>query len=147
MNWYNYSGVMISSGSGDPSDGDFVQLYESSAALPDWTKKEIDLFPYAGEIVYIAFNYRGDFSHAWLIDAFCVSSSFLPGDINEDGTVDISDVILCLRMSIGLPVTVESVEYPAPYENGLIQRADINLQDGVNISDVILILRRSIGLD
>jgi len=55
------------------------------------------------------------------------------GDINNDSVVDISDVILCLRMTIGL-------------EPADIQKADINNDGEVDIADVILILRISIGL-
>ncbi|MCD6408459.1 hypothetical protein J7L87_05355, partial [bacterium] len=56
------------------------------------------------------------------------------GDINGDGGVDISDVILCLRMAIGLdPVNPEI--------------ADMNNDGTVDISDVILVLRKAIGLD
>jgi len=55
------------------------------------------------------------------------------GDINEDGIIDISDVILCLRMAVGLD--------PAN-----ITLADINSDGVIDISDVILILRVAIGL-
>jgi len=56
------------------------------------------------------------------------------GDINSDGDIDISDVILCLRIAIGLdPVNLET--------------ADMNNDGIVDISDVILILRKAIGLD
>jgi len=56
------------------------------------------------------------------------------GDINGDGEVDISDVILCLRQAVGLN----------PPEPSL---ADINGDGEVDISDVILILRIAVGLD
>jgi len=55
------------------------------------------------------------------------------GDINEDGQIDISDVILVLRIALGLdPV--------APCSN-------INGDSIVDISDVILTLRMALGLD
>jgi len=55
-------------------------------------------------------------------------------DISGEGTVDIFDVILCLRMAVGLdPVN--------------IQTADMNSDGVVDISDVILILRKAIGLN
>ncbi|MCX7704776.1 MAG: PQQ-binding-like beta-propeller repeat protein, partial [bacterium] len=41
---------------------------------------------------------------------FCVLKvypAFVKGDINGDGMIDISDVILCLRMAIGLPVIIK----------------------------------------
>jgi len=60
--------------------------------------------------------------------------SFNKGDINKDGRIDISDVILCLRMAIGLdPVNVNL--------------ADMNNDGVVDIADVILILRKAVGLD
>jgi len=56
------------------------------------------------------------------------------GDINNDGSIDIVDVILCLRMAIGLdPVN--------------LNLADMNGDGEVDITDVILILRKAIGLD
>jgi len=56
------------------------------------------------------------------------------GDINNDGSIDIVDVILCLRMAIGLdPVN--------------LNLADMNGDGEVDIVDVILILRKAIGLD
>jgi len=60
--------------------------------------------------------------------------SIQKGDINGDNEIDISDVILCLRMAIGLdPVNVNL--------------ADMNNDGVVDISDVILILRKAVGLD
>jgi len=57
----------------------------------------------------------------------------MKGDINSDGKVDISDVILCLRMAIGLdPVNVNF--------------ADMNGDGEADITDVILILRQAIEL-
>jgi len=55
------------------------------------------------------------------------------GDINLDGNIDISDVILCLRMAIGL-------------EPADIQKADINNDGEVDIADVILCLKTAIEL-
>lgn len=58
----------------------------------------------------------------------------MKGDLNHDTQIDISDVILCLRMAIGL-------------DSKNIDLADINNDQEVDISDVILILRKAIGLD
>ncbi len=58
----------------------------------------------------------------------------MKGDLNQDTGIDISDVILCLRMAIDL----DSVD---------IYLADMNNDQQVDISDVILILRKAIGLD
>jgi hypothetical protein len=55
------------------------------------------------------------------------------GDINEDGVVDISDVIRVLRIALDL--------------DAFAFCADINSDDIVDISDVILTLRMALGLD
>jgi hypothetical protein len=55
------------------------------------------------------------------------------GDINKDGSIDISDVILCLRMAI---------EIDPPDLN----LADMNDDESIDILDVILVLRKAIGL-
>jgi hypothetical protein len=57
----------------------------------------------------------------------------LLGDLNHDGLVDISDVILELRIALGLDPQVPC--------------ADINGDGVVDISDVILTLRMALGLD
>jgi hypothetical protein len=59
--------------------------------------------------------------------------SILMGDINVDGIVDISDVILVLRIALGL-----DSEDPC---------GDMNLDNVINISDVIMTLRVALGLD
>jgi hypothetical protein len=60
------------------------------------------------------------------------TGSFL-GDINGDGKVDISDVILVLRIALQLDPEAAC--------------SDINDDAGVDISDVILTLRMALGLD
>jgi hypothetical protein len=63
----------------------------------------------------------------------CEQVSRWKGDINEDRIVDISDVILVLRMALDLDDDVPC--------------ADINDDTPVDISDVILTLRMVLGLD
>ena len=60
------------------------------------------------------------------------TGSFL-GDINGDGKVDISDVILVLRIALQLDPEAAC--------------SDINNDGRVDISDVILTLRMALGLD
>ncbi len=69
MTWYGYSGVWLSTGSCDPADGEFVELWE----VPDtanyaWRQVSLDLSAYAGETACVAFNYGGDDAHAWYVD-------------------------------------------------------------------------------
>jgi len=69
------------------------------------------------------------------------------GDINGDGEVDISDVILCLRMAVHLPVVIEEQTYNFPYPDWVIDLADMNNDGTADITDVILDLRKAVGLD
>ena len=71
----------------------------------------------------------------------------IKGDLNNDGEVNIFDVILCLRMALGLDVTIEGKTYSSPYPEWLKDRADMNADGEVNIFDVILVLRKALGLD
>ena len=61
------------------------------------------------------------------------TEAMLLGDINGDDIVDISDVILVLRIALGLD-----------QDPGC---SDINNDGSVDISDVILTLRMALGLD
>lgn len=102
----------------------------------------------------------GDFDRNGTIDVAVVKGdpdglsifynlSIEKGDISTDGSIDISDVILCLRIAIELPVEIRGVVYNPPYPQWLIDRAKL-ADDGepsITISDVIKILRRAIGLD
>ena len=61
----------------------------------------------------------------------------LLGDINNDGVVEISDVILDLRCALALPIE--------PYQ--CLPCGDINGGSVVDISDVILTLRKALQLE
>ena len=47
MSWYYHHGVYISTGSGDPADGDFVLLFEDSSDVY-WEPCTLDISPYYG---------------------------------------------------------------------------------------------------
>lgn len=66
--YYGYSGVLISTGSGAAGSSDFVELYESDSQIGSYTEKVINLSAYAGNTIYIAFVYTGTESHEWFID-------------------------------------------------------------------------------
>lgn len=104
----------------------------------------------------------GDFDRNGSIDTAVLSGSYgesylnifynlliEKGDISGEGTIDISDVILCLRMAIELPVEIGGTVYTSPYPLWLVNRAKL-ADDGeptITISDVIKVLRKAIGLD
>lgn len=74
---------------------------------------------------------------SWFIFAqnlFNPFTGYRKGDIDSDYEVDIKDVILCLRMAIGL-------------NKQDLNLADMNRDGTIDITDVILVLRKAIGLD
>lgn len=74
VNWSDYTeyhGLMISTGSGNPADGDFVEVLDLTPTVADedvWGQITYDLSPYAGQQIYFAFRYTGDFADEWWID-------------------------------------------------------------------------------
>ena len=98
----------------------------------------------------IRWNYKDAYDEFyWAIDnVYLLMESINPsqGDINRDTIVDISDVILCLRMSIGLEITINGRIYQNPYPEEIIELTDLNNDNSIDISDVILILRLSLNM-
>lgn len=72
LGFYGYSGALISTGSCDPNDGEFVELAEYDAHTPDWTEATLSLDAYADQSVCVGFQYTGDFEHEWYIDDVAV---------------------------------------------------------------------------
>jgi len=67
------------------------------------------------------------------------------GDINQDTSVDIQDVILALRMCLGLPAHITSRSYLPPYPASAFYRADFNSDRSLDVCDVISIVRKVLG--
>jgi hypothetical protein len=65
---YKYAAVKISTGSMNPLHDEYVVLFEAKDGLSSYTEKVINLKDYAGKTVYIAFVYKGQNGHQWLVD-------------------------------------------------------------------------------
>ncbi len=83
------SAVMISAGSGNPVHEEFVMAYEASAGIENYTERIVNLGDYAGEVVYIAFVYKGAASHNWYIDDIVIEEA--PGAIELDNIAALHD--------------------------------------------------------
>ncbi|MBW6498113.1 MAG: DUF4623 domain-containing protein [Bacteroidales bacterium] len=66
--FYGSNTVLISSGSADPTDGDFVEVWTAESVVDSWVENVIDLGAYAGQTIYIAFVYEGEDAHGWYLD-------------------------------------------------------------------------------
>ena len=72
-----YHGILVSTDSNDPADGDFVELTQPVAPAEDaWSTASVlvDLSTYAGQNIYVAFKYTGDCADAWWIDDVVVTN-------------------------------------------------------------------------
>ncbi|HBY08347.1 MAG TPA: hypothetical protein DEH22_11355, partial [Chloroflexi bacterium] len=73
--YYELHEVRLSTGSGDPADGDFTELLYDGAGVEDtWQEVTLDLSAYAGQDVYIAWYYEGNFADEWYIDDVSISA-------------------------------------------------------------------------
>ncbi len=66
--YYDKNSVWVSTGSGNPADEDFVEVWTEENVSDNWTQRFINLEEYAGQDIYIAFRYEGEFAHFWAID-------------------------------------------------------------------------------
>ena len=73
--YYDRHAVMVSSGSCDPADAEFVQLSEFDAVASEWTERILDLADYAEQDVCVAFRYSGEWADEWYLDDVSIYSS------------------------------------------------------------------------
>ena len=59
-----------------------TKLWEDTDFPDSWTLAQIDLTPYAGHEVTLAFEYQGTYAHNWFIDDVTVEESTIYYDIN-----------------------------------------------------------------
>jgi len=80
--YYTYHSVLVTTGaSPDPAVSTYVELWNGNTA-ETWSQQIIDLSAYAGQDVYLAFEYEGDFSDEWYVDDVAVQGACepTPGD-------------------------------------------------------------------
>jgi hypothetical protein len=81
--YYAQHSIWVSTGSNDPKDGDFIELITLPPGTEDrWEEVRLDLAAFAGQTIYIAFRYQGDFSDEWQIDDVQVTTGLV---LSHDG--------------------------------------------------------------
>jgi hypothetical protein len=76
--WYIYHSVLVTTGaSPDPGVSTYTELWNGNTA-ETWSQQIIDLSAYAGQNVYLAFQYQGDFSDEWYLDDVAVQQPCAP---------------------------------------------------------------------
>jgi len=115
-NWGSYAiyhGIWVSTASDDPAD--FVEVSELGAGTEDtWEEQTLDLSAYAGQSIYIAFRYSGEYADEWYVDDVSVTAETLvPADvpISWSLTTDVSGTYQIWLDEMYSPVTI-TVSYP-----------------------------------
>ncbi len=81
--YYTYHGVQVTTDADpDPAVATYTELW-SGNGTGSWTEQTIDLGAYAGQDVYLAFNYVGDWSSEWYVDDVSVDEEVCP-TVNYD---------------------------------------------------------------
>lgn len=64
-----HNSVWIATGVNEPEPSDCQMIWEQTGTYPTtWTEVDIDLTPYAGNDITLAFKYEGTYAHNWYID-------------------------------------------------------------------------------
>jgi hypothetical protein len=89
--WYGKNSVLISTGSSDPADGDFVEVWTTDAVTSAWVESVVDLSAYQNQEVFVAFRYEGDDAHGWYLDdveitAEIITDGLLTGVVTDFAT-------------------------------------------------------------
>lgn len=117
-NWTNsYSNgknsVLISSGSSNPMDNQFTEVWTTPTVSSGWVNTIISLNNYAGDTIYIAFRYEGLDAHQWWVDDVEVYKVF-DYDVEPVG-IDFEDIVLVGSATPSATVKNNGM-YPASFD-------------------------------
>ncbi len=87
--YYDKNSVLISTGSGNPADEDFVEVWVEEDVSENWAQRFINIEDFAGQDIFIAFRYEGEFAHFWAIDDISIGEEI---DDSPIMIVDASEV-------------------------------------------------------
>lgn len=91
--FYGKNSVLISTGSGNPNDGDFVELWTVAEETTEWKQYFINIEDYAGQDVFIAFRYEGEYAHYWAIDNISLGEEIDDSPVMNISTTEISQTV------------------------------------------------------
>jgi uncharacterized protein (TIGR02145 family) len=66
--WYDKNSLLVSTGSANPLDGDFNEIWGADFVNVYWEQTTLDLSDYAGQTIFISFYYEGRDAHEWYLD-------------------------------------------------------------------------------
>lgn len=135
-NWIPLEGMYTTIGSGQGVQPSGEPGYDGNHI--NWIMEKISLVDYAeNDYIWVQFSFSSDTyvtGDGWTIDDFMIygftGPQCVPGDINEDGIVNILDVVLVVNFIIGVSEPTDSQACAA----------DFNDDDVINVLDVVSIV-------
>ncbi|TVQ07925.1 MAG: hypothetical protein EA361_17445, partial [Bacteroidetes bacterium] len=91
--YYDKNSVLVSTGSGNPADEDFVEVWTEENVSDNWTQRFVNLEEYAGQDIFIAFRYEGEFAHFWVIDDISIGEEI---DDSPIMNINLSEIVQTL---------------------------------------------------
>ncbi|MFN3554694.1 MAG: choice-of-anchor J domain-containing protein [Bacteroidales bacterium] len=91
--YYDKNSVLISTGSGNPADEDFVEVWVEENVSENWKQHFVNLEAFAGQDVFIAFRYEGEFAHYWVIDDVSLGEEVDDAPIMVVNATEITQVV------------------------------------------------------
>jgi hypothetical protein len=106
--FYGNNSVLISTGSNDPTDGDFVEVWSALSVTDAWVETVLDISDYAGQSIYIAFRYEGNDAHGWFVDDVAITNEattvptnrIIDGVSNLDECFDATNTIIVTNSTV-----------------------------------------------
>lgn len=93
ISYYGKNSVLVSTGSGNPANGNFVEVWTVGEVVDTWVQHFINLEAYAGEDVYIAFRYEGEFAHYWIVDDVSLGEAIDDSPVLSVSTFEINQTV------------------------------------------------------
>jgi hypothetical protein len=87
--YYGKNSVLISTGSGNPSDGEFVEVWTPETVAEGWAQFFINIEQFAGEDIYIAFRYEGEWAHYWVVDDISIGEEIDDSPVMSLSTLEV----------------------------------------------------------
>ncbi|MBS4060045.1 MAG: choice-of-anchor J domain-containing protein, partial [Bacteroidetes bacterium] len=93
ISYYGKNSVMVSTGSGNPASGAFTEVWTVGEVVDTWVQHFVNLEAFAGEDVYIAFRYEGEFAHYWIVDDISLGEEIDDSPVLNVSTLEISQTV------------------------------------------------------
>ena len=109
---YGKNSVLVSTTGTNPTD--FTEIWSPTSVDDEWDSTGLSLSDYAGQTIYIAFKYEGEYAHDWLLDDITVRvNNEIPvpscenWELVTDNSLEVGDqiVIASLEQNVAMSTT------------------------------------------